>query len=123
MGKITNTFAVLLCVAAASAKSKELTSTNTCMHYLKDKVSAASKTFGGGEWIDDGLALDAGSWEPGMDVMAVNYCMTRDDKFGALQLFVGHKGTVIELEKHGEAGSNPDCFRWDLVDGDYIRFI
>lgn len=36
---------------------------------------------------------------------------------------MGHDDHIIELEKHGKAGSNPDCFRWDLDGNDYIRFI
>lgn len=85
MGKISDLFTALVCVATvASVDAKPTTSTDKCMHYLKDKVSAASKTFGGGSWIDDGLALNEGDWEPGMDVMAINYCTAKGGKFGAL---------------------------------------
>ena len=81
--------------------------------------------FAGGEWIDDGQILQE-KWEPGMNVRAINYCISDDSNyFVSMQLLVGPEGSKrsdwIPLRKHGQNGGI--CRRWNLKDGDYIRNV
>ena len=81
--------------------------------------------YAGGEWIDDGQILKQ-SWEPGMGIRAVNYCIDESAKtFLSMQLLVGNEGDPLEkwvpLRKHGQSGGT--CKRWRLKEEDYIRIV
>ena len=109
--KILAAFTPVLCLAAQVAAQDGQHVENDCLHYLKNSVSVASTVLEDGIWIDDGVKLMEGGWKPGMDVVAVKYCITEWDTFGALQLIVGDGDHRIDLEKHGKPqDKNPKCF-------------
>lgn len=77
-----------------------------------------------GDYVDDGLNL-LESWQVGMNVKAINYCLDPLDlAFVSMQVVLGSSKEGVEdleLNKHGADGGW--CHQWLLNPDDFIERI